>query len=490
MVRLRGIASPLLTLAIAVVLVPAPQASSADYALVPDSSAMRLGEPTLELVKGVIRAMRLRDYDIAVLDDEGVPKGWHALSGGLHLRVTENGRSSDVWALPDDWVAVRTAEATDPQDPPAEIITMAGVRWATMRDTVSDRFFERFRDPSPRHDPADHRVPAQRPLPKRWTPEQVARQSALARETFERFCLRADERAAGLRSLASLGVPAFPLYRDSAQDPDTRVSDAAISALATVVEGAGISFLGTLLTHEDAAPDHRHTAYAAALALRRIADPASIPDLLTALGSNGDPETILVVVDALAGLQCREASPRLLELLRSDADTARRAAYAKALSTLRVGEAIPLIRGLIASTDIMGDDLCHVPRTAGNPSLLLSYLKLTAPWSPIVDHARILLLPCTPAVPLGKGCSVTLLIESCGEAIDSVTYLDGVLTVDGVEHQHSMGAVIGNFTVLPGNAGCHVLDLSAAIAAAGTHRVGYRCGALIAHDLDLVVASP
>lgn len=487
--RMAAGTSIVMALAAAAVLWTAPQAHGSDAALVTGPAAARLGEPNLRLVTGIIRSLRMRDWDIAVCDDDGVPKGWHSLSGGLHLRLTENGRSADVWALPNDWVAVRTRTSSDPEDPPARIITVAGVLWATMSSNVCGRFFERFADPVPTYDPATHGGHGNRPTPKQWTPEQVTRLTALAAEALNRFCVLPPERAAGIRSLASLGVPAHALYRELSQDHDLLVRDAAIAAQALVADDATIRFLGGLLTREDADPDHRQTVLLAAQTLREIAVPTAIPDLLTALDHLDDAETVGVVVATLALLRCQAASPRILDLMRRESDRSRRVAYAKALSTLRAREAIPLIKELIPSTDITGQDIFNVPRNASLVSPRLSYLKLTAPWGATVGHVRFLLLPFIPVVPLGKDCLVTLLIESCGEAIDSVTYLDGVLTVDGIEHQHSSGSYTGNFTVSPGNVGEHQLDLSAFISAPGTHRVGYRCDGLIANDIDIEVAA-
>jgi hypothetical protein len=160
------------------------------------------------------------------------------------------------------------------------------------------------------------------------------------------------------------------------------------------------------------------------------------------------------------------------------------------LSTLHAAEAIPFFAGLIPHKDITGAELLAEMQESSRASPMLSYLKLTASWSETIDHARILLLPTAPTVPLGAACTVTLLVEACGASIESLDYITGVMTVDGVDHKVLPMAAVGCFTVRPGDAGCHDLDLSTFITAPGRHVVGFRHGGLITHPIEVVVTAP
>ena len=47
----------------------------------------RLGAEQTAMLTEVIERMRLRLWTVSVIADDGIPTGWHALSGGIHLRA-------------------------------------------------------------------------------------------------------------------------------------------------------------------------------------------------------------------------------------------------------------------------------------------------------------------------------------------------------------------------------------------------------------------
>ncbi len=477
-------------LALGALLVPwqAAGASAAEAALDTDKARARLGQPTVDALTAMVRQLRLRGWEVVVCDDDGVPRGWRALAGGLHLRLAKAGRTTDLWALPDDWIGVCQVADPPPSPPPPGLETVAGVRCVVLGDNLGGSIADAFRQPHAAQAGPWHPQPP--PPRKAWTPEQVAIADARAREALAILCPERRNLAQGIYSLATLGVPAHPLYQELALAGDPEVRMAAIAALAEVADAASMRFLGRMLNHAEPDPSYRAILLGVAAALRRTADPESIPDLLTALDHIDDPEILSEVVAALAGLGCREAGPRILGLLRHETRSHFRAEFAQALAILRVTEAAALIRSWLPERDITGMALLEEQRSPLYPSLRISYLALTAPWSDTVAHARLLLVPLAPTVPLGDGCRVTLLVEACGEAIEWLDYVEGVVTIDGVDHQIEAGMANGNFTLAAGDAIVQAIELGAWITAAGRHQVRYRSGALTSNQVEVVVSGP
>jgi hypothetical protein len=282
---------------------PAP--ADAAIAVATDQARARLGQPTVDLLSGIARRLRLRLWDIEVIDDDGVPAGWRALSGGLHLRLGQVGQTTDVWVLPDDWIGV--CEVGDPASPPTRIVTVTDMRCAVQQGTLSQHFVDTFLvhqvHPTGRWRPVQHTPPYP------WTPEQIVHSTARAREMITRLCHDSPCLVAGINSLASLGVPAQPLYQEFALDGDDQVRSAAISALEQLPDATTAHFLGALLNHEKTGVNHDAILRAIVDALRTLRDPASTPDLLTAMDHINHAELLVDVVRTLAELGSREAGP-------------------------------------------------------------------------------------------------------------------------------------------------------------------------------------
>jgi hypothetical protein len=164
--------------------------------------------------------------------------------------------------------------------------------------------------------------------------------------------------------------------------------------------------------------------------------------------------------------------------------------YVQDLAWLGIQEVAPVIVDHLEAVDITGHDLEGEPKDQNVQFYKESFLTLTAPWSKPADHARILLLPSALSVPMGTSCTVTLVVQAIDRQIESLDYLEGVLTVDGFEHATVAGPAIGYFGVWPRAMAWHTLDLGAYITAPGTHQIGYRSHATVAHPIAIAVSAP
>jgi hypothetical protein len=221
-----------------------------------------------------------------------------------------------------------------------------------------------------------------------------------------------------------------------------------------------------------------------------VTDAAWIPDLLAVLVSSQDSAVRAVVARSLGLLGCTEAAPRMLELMRIESDPDLALEYVLDLARLGIQEVAPIIVDHLEAVDITGRDLEGEPKDESVQIYKESFLILTAPWSKPADHARIVLLPSASSVPMGTSCTVTLIIQAIDRQIESLDYLESVLTIDGVEHATVAGPAIGYFGVWPGAMAWHALDLGAYIAAPCTHQIGYRSHAMVAHPIAIAVAAP
>jgi len=435
----------------------------------------RLGAEQTAMLTGVIERMRLRLWTVSVIADDGIPTGWHALSGGIHLRAMSVIPPADeCWVLPPDWVGIRQPAA--PGEPDYEVFRRSGLLIALRVPEGQSHLRTLLREllPGPLSDENREQTAAQR------TQEMSATSTRQAQALIARFCPDGSSLRAAIDSLSELRIPAYSVFADGIRSTDATVVHAAIYALGDL----GGSDATTLLLPELLRAEDTRTAVNrkgnAARALLQIADPACGPALLAALPQVHDQDALLDVVETLERIEYRPAGDAVLALLKQTTARYPQGRYAKAVASLRHQPAIPFLRQLCGDATLSGTNLFQLrePSVMGGtldrrPEIAL--LRLTAPWCEAVDGIRLLLVPMDHTT-VGKDCRIALVIEnqSAKERID-VSYLaDGVLTINGVRHSTAPGGFMGTFPSI-NHHGIWLddCDLKPFITAPGTYRISY-----------------
>ncbi len=489
----RSCCPPVLPWAIVVltVLAPAGMAVAAWSAEVPAQIAERMArfEQPLRLdLVALIARLEAAGWSLQVVADDGIPWSLASLAGGVHMHLAEGQEQVELWALPPDWAGIRTPVIPGQPYTCLWVHALASMRLLITGDGPSERLLGLL-DPSggPVHQPGSlwqHRIPAIA------TPAQASAAAIAARAVLDRFCANDGERDRGIMSLIECDVPAFALYLDLARHGSLSNRTSGVMALAALHTPAGAHALCAMLTPDPGDEDGKDLRHTILDLLYIIADPAWLPDLRMVLATSEDGLILGTVTRVLGILRCAEAAPRILELMRKEADPDQLPGYVQALARLGCREVLPVIVDHLDRIDLTGQDLGVEHIDADLLCYRESFLALTAHWSGIADHARILLLPQAPAVPLGSDCAVALVIQAVDQQIDSIDYEAGVLTVDGVDHATTQSAAVGYFGIDPGNLSQLTLDLGQYITAPGTHQVGFRCHGMVAQPIAIAVAAP
>lgn len=433
----------------------------------------RLGPERTALLSEVIERMRLRLWTVSVVADDGIPTGWHALNGGIHLRaMSVIPPAGELWVLPPDWIGI---QQPGPEEADYELIRRSDVVILLRAPESQQRLQVMLREllPGPLSDESPEQTAARR------TPDQVAASDRMAQDLVAQFCQDGPSLRAAINSLSDLRVPAATVFADGVRSTDATAVHAAFQALGEL----GGSHATTLLLPELLRAEDSRTAVVrksnAAHALLRIADPASGPALLAALPQVHDHGALLDVVETLERIEYRPAGDAILTLLKQTTARYPHGRYLKAVASLRHEPAIPLLRQWCGDAPLTGTSLFRLrePGVMGatldrRPEIAL--LRLTAPWGEPVDGIRLLLMP-MDHTDVDRNCRIALVIENLStKESNAVRYLvDGVLTINGVRHSAAPKGFMGAFPIAHHGIWLDDCDLKPFITTPGTYRISY-----------------
>lgn len=481
------------SIALLAVLFPSWIAAKASCAEEPDQVSVhlaRFGEPMRTDLAALVARVTAAGWTVQFPADDGIPWCLHSLTGGVHMRLADAQDHFDLWAVPPDWAGIRIPVVPGQPYVGLWVRSLSAMRLiVTVTGQLPGAPLIGLLDPGGEPDRYENR-PWQQHIPSPAMPEQSAAATTAARSLLARYCTDDAALEQGIASLVELKVPANALYLELALHGSLLIRIKGIEALAALHTSAAAHAICALLNPvpgDEVGQSLRRTILDMMV---YIADAAWIPDLRSDLAESQDPGDRAGAARLLGLLGCIAAAPRIQELMKMEIDPDLILVYVQALARLGNFEVAPIIVDHLEAVDITGQDLEGEPKNQNVQFYKESFLTLTAPWSKPADHARILLLPFAASVPMGTGCVVTLVIQATDREIDSLDYLEGILTVDGVEHATVMGPVIGYFGVWPGAMAWHTLDLGTYITAPGTHQIGYRSHAMVAHPIAIAVAAP
>ncbi len=463
-------------------------------ALPTELDATRLGPERTAVLAQVIERMRLRLWTVEVIADDGIPTGWHAFSGGIHLRAMSIiPPASECWVLPGEWIGIQEPV---PEGRSYELIRRSDVvialRAPDSQGRLQGLLTELF--PGPLENESHEQTAAQR------TPEQAAASDRVAQDLIARFCPDGPNVRAAIDSLSELRIPAATVFADGVRSTDAAVVDSAIRALGEL----GGAHATTLLLPELLRAEDTRTAIwrkrNAAQALLQIADSTCGPALLAALPQVQDVETKMDVVEALERIEYQSAGDAVLALFAQATTQRQQAHYAKALASLRHAAAIPLLRQKYGDAPLTGTSLFKLrePSVMGGGVLggvldrrpEIALLRLTAPWGEPVDGIRLLLVP-LDHTDVGRNCRIALVIENhSAKERHAVGYLaNGVLIIDGVRHSAAPGGFEGAFSI--GQHGVWLDDcgLKPFITTPGTYRIQFSTGNATSNEVLVEVSA-
>lgn len=450
----------------------------------------RLGPQRTAMVAGLVDRLRQRAWQVSVVDDDGIPAGWQATRGGIHLRIMAAPPAADLWVLPPDWIGLRRPSG-DPWR--LELVRRGGLLMALTRTEPSVQLRQRLQELLP-DDGVEALQWRRQILPS--TPEQTAAYDRAAQALIARFCPDSASLVTAIDSFLELGIPAPTVYAAAARSAERSVVKAGIAALGELGGAEACDLLLAVLAREDDDPATRFQQPRAAWALARIAEPRCGPALLASLRHLRDGDTVRAVVEALERSEHRPAADAILALLAAASRRQQQGDYAKALATLRHEAALPLLRRICGDAPITGETLVRL-RAEGAPDRQpeVALLRLAAPWGPLAGGVRLLLVPCARTV-VGRGSAVVLLIENQGaEERDAIPYLGGeggtALIIDGVRHAVEPGSFCGSFTIQQHGTWVHVCPLDALITTPGSHRISYHTSGATSNEVVIdVVPAP
>ena len=480
------------SIALLAVLIPSWIAAKASCAEEPDQASVpltRFGEPMHTDLAALIARVTAAGWTVQFPADDGIPWCLHGLTRGVHMRLADAQDHFDLWAVPPEWAGIRIPVAPGQPYVGLWVRSLSAMRLiVTVTDQLPGAPLIKLLDPGGEPDRNESR-PWQQRIPSAAMPEQSAAATTAARILLARYCTDDTALEQGIASLIELKVPANALYLETAMHGSLPVRIKGIEALAALHTPEGAHAICALLNPVPGDEVGQSLRRTISEMMVYIADAAWIPDLRSVLAESQDSDDRAGAARLLGLLGCTAAAPRIQELMKkTDPDLIL--VYVQALARLGNWEVAPIIVDHLDAVDITGQDLEGEPKNQNVQFYKESFLTLTAPWSKPADHARILLLPFATSVPMGTGCVVTLVIQATDREITSLDYLEGMLTVDGVEHATEVGAAIGYFGVWPGAMAWHSLDLGAYITSPGTHQIGYRSHTMVAHPISIAVTAP
>ena len=447
----------------------------------------RLGPARTAILAQVIERMRLRLWTVEVIADDGIPSGWHAFSGGIHLRAMSIiPPAGECWVLPADWIGIEQASA---EAQSYELIRRSDVVIALRAPDSQGRLQSLLTElfPGPLASESRKQTAAQR------TPEQAVASERMAQDLIAQFCKDGPSLRAAIDSLSELRIPADTVFADGVRSTDATVVNSAIQALAE----RGGTHAATLLLPELLRAEDTHTAVwrkrNAAQALLHIADSTCGPALLAALPQVQDPEAKMDVVETLERIEYHLAGGAVLALLAQATTQRQQAHYAKALASLRHAAAIPLLRQKYGDAPLTGTSLFKLREPSVMGATLdrrseIALLRLTAPWGEPVGGIRLLLVP-MEHTDVGRNCRIALVIENqSAKEQCAVSHLaDGVLTINGVRHSTAPGGCEGTFPIAHHGVWLDSGDLKPFITTPGTYRIQFSTGKATSNEVLVTV---
>lgn len=430
----------------------------------------------------VLRSALPAGWKITRTSQAAVPDGWTTRDGGGFLVEGDKGATRfRTWFLPRDWIGICPRAPEDVWRRHGIGILVSDT-WKSITLCEDQDFVQEL---CGKLGQSASLLSSGEWISQKLYGARVTEVDASVRELVGSECVTTTDRDGAVASLLVLGVPAPSLFRELAARGFGDTAEHCAWVLGQFPGRETVETLSRVVA--DAASDDK-CVKSAAMALERLADPASGPSLLKALGRVRWSEAAIQVGQALGRIRAKDAGPVLLRRMRSEENVHYKAEYAKPLASICYEPAIPDLRAMSEGAQFTAEWILgeRDRRYLGDvPAVAL--FRMTGKWGAPAEGARIALLP--PKSPeMGKTIVVALVIENVGDGdLEEIPILEGTAYVDGVAVPREPRMYNGCFTLPPSDVGAFERDLTKAITKPGAHRVRYEAGAVVSNEIEIEV---